>query len=83
MISDGRRESPLLFSVQATLLWMPGMVGTLGLLTWMLMSDANDLRRLSRLGELGMSAAARGFGRISTRRIRSREARARRRVRER
>ena len=36
--------------------------GTLGLLTWMLTSDANDLRRLPRLGELGMSAAARGRG---------------------
>ena len=36
--------------------------GTLGLLTWKLTSDANDLRRLPRLGELGMSAAARGRG---------------------
>ena len=41
--------------------------GTLGLLTFdvnvwhlMLMSDAIDLRRLPRLGELGISAAARG-----------------------
>ena len=36
--------------------------GTLGLLTWMLMSEATDLRRSPRQVQLGMRAAARRRG---------------------